>query len=48
MIIPYIKELRQSSSTPISVVDLFSTKDEKQKVSSKLMYIKYHTSLLFF
>lgn len=40
MIIPHIKELHQSSSRLISIVDLFSTKDEKQKVSSRLMYIK--------
>lgn len=40
MIIPHIKELHQSSSRLISIIDLFSTKDEKQKVSSKLMYIK--------
>lgn len=40
MIMPHIKELHQSSSRLISIVDLFSTKDEKQKVSSRLMYIK--------
>lgn len=40
MIIPPIKELHRSNSRLISIVDLFSTKDEKQKVSSKLMYIK--------
>jgi len=34
-----MKELYQSSARLISAEDLFSTKDEKQKVSSKLMYI---------
>ena len=39
IIISYMKELYQSSARLISAEDLFSTKDEKQKVSSKLMYI---------